>query len=174
MKECKYAKANGTLCGSPACKNSDYCYFHTAARERSKRRHRNARLHLPLQLPPLEDMQSIQVAIGDVLNALLADQIDTKKAGLLLYGLQTAAVNARHADFGILDSEANLNEYEPDEDLEEEEPEEPSPDQEPREQLPVVTAKAIDPTPLPERKPPQPAQADHSIETRAERQKKKG
>jgi hypothetical protein len=49
----------------------------------------------------LEDAHSIQLAIGDVLNALLAGQIDHKTAGLLLYGLQTAASNARNTKFHI-------------------------------------------------------------------------
>jgi hypothetical protein len=48
----------------------------------------------PLDLPPVEDTESIQLALIDVLQALAANQIDTKRAGLLLYGLQVASSNA--------------------------------------------------------------------------------
>jgi hypothetical protein len=49
----------------------------------------------PLDLPPIEDTASIQLALIDVLQALAANQIDPKRAGLLLYGLQVASANAR-------------------------------------------------------------------------------
>jgi hypothetical protein len=48
----------------------------------------------PLDLPPVEDTESIQLALIDVLQALAANQLDTKRAGLLLYGLQVASANA--------------------------------------------------------------------------------
>ena len=96
---CNHVNANGRFCKSPALNSDDYCYFHRSSRERTKRQLRHARQNLPLQLPVLEDEETIQLAIGDVLNALLADRIDCKKAGLILYGLQTAASNARHIDF---------------------------------------------------------------------------
>ncbi len=48
----------------------------------------------PLDLPPVEDTASIQLALIDVLQALAANQIDPKRAGLLLYGLQVASSNA--------------------------------------------------------------------------------
>ncbi len=52
------------------------------------------------------------MAIGDVLNALLADRIDCKKAGLLLYGLQTAASHAHRTDFQISQyDEGRLEKY---------------------------------------------------------------
>lgn len=48
----------------------------------------------PLDLPPVEDTASIQLALIDVLQALAANQLDPKRAGLLLYGLQVASANA--------------------------------------------------------------------------------
>jgi hypothetical protein len=51
---------------------------------------------LPLQLPPVEDTESIQLALIDVLQALAANQLDPKRASLLLYGLQVASANAKH------------------------------------------------------------------------------
>jgi hypothetical protein len=51
---------------------------------------------LPLELPPIEDTESIQLALIDVVQALAANRIDTKRAGLLLYALQVASANAKH------------------------------------------------------------------------------
>jgi hypothetical protein len=50
----------------------------------------------PFSLPPVEDTASIQLALIEVLEALAANQIDPKRAGLLLYGLQVASSNAKH------------------------------------------------------------------------------
>jgi hypothetical protein len=49
----------------------------------------------PLDLPPVDDTASIQLALIDVLQALAANQLDTKRAGLLLYGLQVASANVQ-------------------------------------------------------------------------------
>ncbi len=49
-----------------------------------------------LDLPPVEDAASIQLALIDVLQALAANQLDPKRAGLLLYGLQVASVNVKN------------------------------------------------------------------------------
>jgi hypothetical protein len=50
----------------------------------------------PLDLPPVEDSASIQLALIQVLQALAADQLDPRRAGLLLYGLQVASANAKN------------------------------------------------------------------------------
>lgn len=57
-----------------------------------------------LDLPPLEDAASIQLALIEVAQALAANRIDTKRAGLLLYALQVASVNAKNlnlSSFGV-------------------------------------------------------------------------
>jgi hypothetical protein len=59
-------------------------------------RETDAEQNLPLQLPPVEDTESIQLALIDVLQALAANQLDPKRASLLLYGLQVASANAKH------------------------------------------------------------------------------
>lgn len=50
----------------------------------------------PLLLPTIEDHASIQLALIEVLHALAANEIETRRASLLLYGLQVAAQNVRH------------------------------------------------------------------------------
>jgi hypothetical protein len=47
----------------------------------------------------LEDANSVQVAIMQVLEILSSGQMDYKMAGLMLYGLQTASGNLRNVRF---------------------------------------------------------------------------
>jgi hypothetical protein len=162
-------KTNGKFCGSPALADDLYCYYHRSTRERTKRQLRHARQSKPLQLPLLEDRESIQTAIGDVLNAILADRIDARKAGLLLYGLQTAASNARDCDFELSEYDEQIDaysEYEQaslQEEIDDEIAEEAAAAQ------PEVTPTA-DPQPAPK---PAPAQPSKSADTESTLPKKK-
>lgn len=52
-----------------------------------------------LDLPVLEDANSVQVALMQVMHLLLSGQIEHKTASLLLYGLQTASSNLRQVTF---------------------------------------------------------------------------
>ncbi|MGB9415786.1 MAG: hypothetical protein WCB58_05665 [Acidobacteriaceae bacterium] len=49
----------------------------------------------PLDLPPLIDNSSIQLALSEIVQALAANEVDTKRAGLLLYALQVASANVK-------------------------------------------------------------------------------
>jgi hypothetical protein len=97
---CTHIKTNGTQCGSPAVRGRRFCFFH-------KNWHGEriplgalpaANLNPSFTLPVLEDADSIQVALMQVMRLILARQIDPKMAGLLLYALQTASVNLRHTE----------------------------------------------------------------------------
>jgi hypothetical protein len=95
MRTCKHVKANGEFCGSPALRGRAHCYFHLTVlgrRLRTQKHIMQGENHY-LQLPTLEDANSIQMALMQVMEALLRDQIDNKLAGLLLYGLQIASSN---------------------------------------------------------------------------------
>jgi hypothetical protein len=100
IARCQHVKVNGTQCGSPALKHRRFCYFHKQWREqrikinvRARRRARN------LDLPVLEDANSIQITLMQVMRLILSGQIDPKTAGLLLYALQTASVNLKNTSF---------------------------------------------------------------------------
>jgi hypothetical protein len=114
-RQCEHMKASGEFCGSPALRGRNYCYFHLT---HIGRRLRAERLHavamaksndaaveleapaVPLELPPLEDANSIQIALMQVVDAVLHGRLDNKRAGLVLYALQTASSNlARGANF---------------------------------------------------------------------------
>jgi hypothetical protein len=118
---CRHIKTNGKRCQSPSLGLSAFCYFHS----RLHRRHRNlvensSALAVPnhnpttsasgtpqylpdyamqnpieLDLPPVEDAESIQVSISLLIAALARNRIDPKRAAVLLYGLQLASTNAK-------------------------------------------------------------------------------
>lgn len=172
VETCRHTKANGSVCGSPALEDQLFCYFHLACRDRIKRQRRAARRKLPFQLPVLEDAASVQLAIGDTLNALLAGQIDHKTAGLVLYGLQTAASNIRHASFELKEEEDYFTEFDTGEEdmLEDEIQDEIEPEQKEAEESKAVNLPAPDKTlaspALPPKKSPDTA-ADGPAKTKA-------
>ena len=97
---CQHIKITGTQCGSPALRRNKFCFFHRKWHEQRIRINaRQARRARSIDLPVLEDANSIQVALMQIMRMTLAGELDTKKAGLLLYALQTASFNLRHTNF---------------------------------------------------------------------------
>ncbi len=98
---CQHLKTNGTQCGSPALRSNKFCYFHKRYQEErirlgvDRRRRGTATFFLPV----LEDANSIQMSLMQIMRLLLTGQIEHKTASLLLYALQTASANLRQADF---------------------------------------------------------------------------
>jgi len=101
IPRCQHLKINGTQCGSPALRRNQFCYFHKKWHDNrvvlNGTRARSARV--ALDLPVLEDANSIQVALMQVMRLILGGQIDPKAAGLLLYALQTASSNLNRTNF---------------------------------------------------------------------------
>ena len=93
---CGKIREDGTLCGSPRVKGHNYCYAHERMLQARARK---------LELPALEDANSIQMAVMLVQRALIDEEISEKKAGLLLYSLQIAASNVKNTTFGEEDDE---------------------------------------------------------------------
>ena len=101
IPRCEHLKINGTQCGSPALKRNHFCYFHKRWQETRivLNANRARRGRAAIDLPVLEDADSIQVSLMQVMRLILSGQMDTKTAGLLLYALQTASSNLRRTDF---------------------------------------------------------------------------
>jgi len=97
---------------------SAFCYFHSRLHRRHKHlletssplvqtSHNHAPSapeaapllpeHRPIEidLPPVEDAESIQVSISLLIAALARNRIDPKRAAVLLYALQLASTNAK-------------------------------------------------------------------------------
>ncbi len=86
--EC-HVMPNGKKCRATDLRHLPYCYFHTRLHRLALQKNSSAKA--PLDLPALEDRSAIQLALGQILNALVSERIDPKRAGLLLYGLQIAS-----------------------------------------------------------------------------------
>ncbi len=89
IPRCQHVRVNGIQCGSPAIRGKRHCYFHS--RHQLKPAHESA-----FDFPTLEDANAIQVALMQVIRAIADNKIECKRAGLLLYALQTAAYNLKH------------------------------------------------------------------------------
>ncbi len=94
--QCRHIHADGRRCGSASLRGEEFCYFHHTSRKPvtnpRARRTRQASFDLPLP----EDRAAIQLSIGEVLRRIASNQIDPRRAGLLLYGLQIASINLPH------------------------------------------------------------------------------
>jgi hypothetical protein len=91
--QCRHIFTDGRRCSSPCLRQEEFCYYHHTTRKPvanpKQRRRRRSSFHLPLP----EDRSAIQASIGEVLQRIAANDIDPRRAGLLLYGLQIASLN---------------------------------------------------------------------------------
>jgi hypothetical protein len=97
---CQHIKANGVRCASPAMRELPFCFFHE-------------KFYNPPyddSFPPLEDANSVQCAILQVLNALKRKMITPLEARVFLYGLKAAAINSRRTTFEPI-MQAQVTEY---------------------------------------------------------------
>jgi hypothetical protein len=101
VPRCQHIKTNGTQCGSPALRRRRHCFFHDRIRREQARIRAEASAQPTFELPLLEDANCVQVALMKVIQMLASGRMDHKTAGLILYALQTASVNLRHADFEV-------------------------------------------------------------------------
>jgi hypothetical protein len=101
IPRCEHLKVNGTQCGSPALRRNHFCYFHKNWQEARivLNANRARRGRASIDLPVLEDANSIQVSLMQIMRLILSGQIDPKTAGLLLYALQTASSNLKRINF---------------------------------------------------------------------------
>ena len=98
---CQHLKTSGTQCGSPALRRNRFCYFHKRYQDERIRLNvdRRRRGTATFFLPVLEDANSIQMSLMQIMRLLLTGQIEHKTASLLLYALQTASTNLRLTRF---------------------------------------------------------------------------
>jgi hypothetical protein len=99
VPRCQHVKMNGTQCGSPALRRRRHCFFHERIRREQARIRADASALHAFDLPLLEDANSVQMALMKVIQMLGSGRLDHKTAGLMLYALQTASINLRHASF---------------------------------------------------------------------------
>jgi hypothetical protein len=91
FKECRFVKPNGLKCGSPALRGSPFCYFH--ARNRVYKPGRLPTGEKVFELPPLLSPENVHAALQAIFQALALGEIDSRRAGRLLYTVQLAQKN---------------------------------------------------------------------------------
>ncbi|MBZ5684458.1 MAG: hypothetical protein LAP86_05430 [Acidobacteriia bacterium] len=96
-RSCTHIKVTGVRCNSPALRGEQFCYFHQNA-HRGVPRPPQSRLH-PIAM--IEDEESIQYALMEVINALMRNTIDVERASLIIRALHIAVKNAARVKFGI-------------------------------------------------------------------------
>ena len=99
IRRCQHIKVNGTQCGSPAVREHNYCYFHVRWHRKGREVNAYFEEHKILAMPSLEDANSIQVGLAEVMRQLGAKMIDHKTAALFLYALQIASANVKFTNF---------------------------------------------------------------------------
>ena len=82
--QCRHIFTDGHRCGSPCLRGEELCYYHHTTRKPTTgaRRRRCRRSAFDLPLP--EDRSAIQSSIGQVLQRIASNDIDPRRAGLLL------------------------------------------------------------------------------------------
>jgi hypothetical protein len=99
IPRCQHIKTNGVQCGSPALRTERHCFFHNQHRRRTYEYDPYEPVKSALNLPALEDANSIQVVLTEVLRLILTRHIDQKSASLLLRALRLAAANVKFTNF---------------------------------------------------------------------------
>jgi hypothetical protein len=94
-KNCTHIKVTVVRCGSPALRGEQFCYFHQRMLRTVKGPPATRVHHAAL----LEDEESIQASLMEVVNALLRGSIEIKRAELILRALNTAVRNIRRVNF---------------------------------------------------------------------------
>jgi len=135
VKICAHVRVTGTQCGSPALRDKEFCYFHQRM-IRGVPTPRRARIH-PMAL--IETGESIQVALMETINAIVRNQIDLRRADLILKALHIAVKNCHRVSFNLDTSEMIRQ----------------SPEFEaPPEQPAIASARVVQPVATPPRLPP--------------------
>jgi len=106
--ECQHIRPSGVKCAAIAIRGHRFCYFHlqsrrglaavTPAEAVANGATAPAPQSATITMPMLEDRTAVQMVLTEVLRALAANQIDAKRASLLLYGLQIASANCHRLD----------------------------------------------------------------------------
>jgi hypothetical protein len=83
-------------CGSPALRGESFCYYHHPTRKvvsnpNERRARRTARQSFTVPLPT--NRQQLQLSLVHIMQRITTNQIDLRRAGLLLFALQAAGHN---------------------------------------------------------------------------------
>jgi hypothetical protein len=90
IRTCCHIFPDHHRCGSPALRNEPFCYFHDPARHANRQREaRNRRRSFAVATP--SNRSELKLSLDQVIQGLAHNQLDPRRAGLLLFALQIAA-----------------------------------------------------------------------------------
>lgn len=97
---CGHKFHDGASCRCIARRNQRYCHWHTTSLQREARRVQHAKLRnkgaiRDMVIPTIEDPYSLQIAIHEVMDAIIDGRVKDRRAGHLLYALQLSQSNIR-------------------------------------------------------------------------------
>jgi hypothetical protein len=92
---CQHIKVDGVQCGSPALRGERRCYFHERWNSVDTGKGRYHSLADGV-LPTLEDANSIQLALAEVMRLAIMGHVEYRVFSLLLRALRIAAANVKH------------------------------------------------------------------------------
>lgn len=99
---CEHVFHDGNTCMHVAPPGEQFCRWHDTAAKREERRmqwaakRRNRKAIPDLDIPTIEDPQSLQIAIHEVMDAIIDGRLTDRRAGWLLYGLQLSRSNIKY------------------------------------------------------------------------------
>ncbi len=67
IRRCKHIKVDGTQCGSPALRDKTFCHFHERWDQDGMSHVVRYKKDEPVKLPALEDANSVQVWLAEVM-----------------------------------------------------------------------------------------------------------
>ena len=91
-KTCEHIKDDGVRCGGPALRGQPFCRFHVRLTEPGASPGEDG-----YTLPLLETEQSVQIALQQMMSALLSGKLSERKAAVMLSGIKAAAALIRQA-----------------------------------------------------------------------------
>jgi hypothetical protein len=88
FKECRHIMPSGLHCKSPAMRGSAFCYFHGRA-PRPARPARSPEANI--EVSPVSGSSGCALAVNQIMQALANNRISTRRASILLQGVQMAS-----------------------------------------------------------------------------------
>lgn len=93
--QCHHIFPDDTRCGSPRMRDEQFCYYHHDSRRPVVRSHDRIARRSTFSLFTPTSPNSLLESLGEVMARIAANDIDPRRAGLLLYALQLASTTLR-------------------------------------------------------------------------------
>ncbi len=88
-RRCSIVKADGQPCRAPAIKDQSYCVFHARAAQTQQQ--------VQMQVGVLEDPESMQITLKQIMEQVVSKRIDLRDAAVLLRAVQIAGSTLKRA-----------------------------------------------------------------------------